>query len=218
MLPLRDSTPRRSFPFINYLIIFVNIFIFLIQLSAPSFEEFVYTWGFVPARFSPFEGQFYKYIFFSMWLHGGWFHLLSNLWFLHIFGDNVEDRLGHLRYLIFYISAGFAAAFLQYVFALGSIVPMIGASGAISGVAGAYFVLFKRSKIEALVPGFFGFWHVVELPSWFFLGYWFVIQLFNGLGSLVVFDINTGGVAWFAHIGGFLLGYYVGKKITKIYN
>ncbi len=211
MLPLRDSTPRRSFPIINYLIIFVNIFVFLIQLSAPSFDEFVYTWGFVPARFSPFEGEFYKYIFFSMWLHGGWFHLLSNMWFLHIFGDNVEDRLGHFRYLLFYISAGFAAALLQYIVSFESLVPMIGASGAISGVAGAYFALFKRSTIEALVPGFFGFWHIVELPSWFFLGYWFVVQLFNGLGSLVAFDINSGGVAWFAHIGGFLWGWWVAK-------
>ncbi len=123
--------------------------------------------------------------------------------------------MGHLKYILFYISAGFAAAFLQYIFALESTVPMIGASGAISGVAGAYFALFKRSTIEALVPDLFGFLHVVELPSWFFLGYWFIIQLFNGLGSLVLFDINQGGIAWFAHIGGFMWGVYIGKRMKR---
>ncbi len=221
MFPIRDSTPRRSFPFVNYFIIFVTVIVFLVQITAPDFdhikggfEAFVFQYGFVPSRFNFFNPFSYRFILYSIFLHGGWFHLISNLWFLHIFGDNVEDELGHLKYLRFYIMAGFAAAFGQLAFNLGSSLPMIGASGAISGVAGAYFVLFKRSKIETLVPTFFGFLNIVELPAWFFLGYWFFIQVFSGLGSLVTFDIQQGGVAWFAHVGGFVFGYVVSKRIS----
>ena len=213
MFPIRDSQPTRRFPLVNYLIIIVTVFVFLIQISAPDFEQFIYQYGFIPSRFSFSDLDSYRYIIYSLFLHGGWFHLLSNIWFLHIFGDNVEDRIGHLSYLGFYLAAGFAATFLQLLFSLGSSIPMVGASGAISGVAGAYFVLFKRAKIEALAPGFFGFLHPVELPAWFFLGYWFVIQVFSGVGSLVTFDIQQGGVAWFAHIGGFVFGYLVGKQL-----
>ncbi len=213
MFPIRDSQPTRRFPLVNYLIIIVTVFVFLIQISAPDFEQFIYQYGFIPSRFIFSDLDSYRYIIYSLFLHGGWFHLLSNIWFLHIFGDNVEDRTGHLSYLGFYLAAGFAATFLQLLFSLDSSIPMVGASGAISGVAGAYFVLFKRAKIEALVPGFFGFIHFVKLPAWFFLGYWFIIQVFSGLGSLVTFDINQGGVAWFAHIGGFVFGYLVGKQL-----
>jgi membrane associated rhomboid family serine protease len=214
MFPIQDSTPRKNFPFINYLIIFITVIIFLIQISAADFEALVFQYGFVPARFNFFDPSSYRFILYSIFLHGGWFHLLSNMWFLHIFGDNVEDELGHLKYLGFYIVAGFAAAFGQLIFNLGSNLPMIGASGAISGVVGAYFVLFKRSRIKALVPTFFGFWDIIELPAWFFLGYWFVIQLFSGLGSLVSYDIQQGGVAWFAHVGGFVFGYLAGKRLS----
>jgi len=213
MFPLKDSTPRKRFPIINYSIIFFTFFVFLRQITAADFEQFVYNFGFVPARFNFLDLSSYKYILYSIFLHGGWFHLLSNMWFLHIFGDNVEDKLGHFFYLIFYLLAGILAVFSQLIFNLGSDIPLIGASGAISGVAGAYFVLFKRSKIEALVLDFFGFFHVVELPAWFFLGYWFLIQLFSGFGSLVSFDVNQGGVAWFAHIGGFLFGWWLAKRI-----
>lgn len=215
MFPLRDSTPRRSFPWVNYSIIFLTIYVFILQLTAPDFEQFIYQYGFVPSRFNFFDLSSYRYIIYSIFLHGGFFHIISNLWFLHIFGDNVEDSLGHFLYLFFYLIGGMVAVFAQLVFNFGSDIPMIGASGAISAVAGAYFVLFKRSKIEALVPDFIGFLHIVELPSWFFLGYWFVLQVFSGLGSLVTFDIQQGGVAWFAHIGGFVYGVYVAKKIKK---
>ncbi|MDH7476251.1 MAG: rhomboid family intramembrane serine protease [Microgenomates group bacterium] len=213
MFPIRDSTPTRKFPLVNYLIIITTIIVFFIQLSAPDFENFIIQYGFIPSRFNFFDIHSYKYILFSIFLHGGIFHIVSNLWFLHIFGDNVEDRLGHFKYLIFYLLAGSVAVIAQLIFNFGSQLPMIGASGAISGVAGAYFVFFKNSTIEALVPGLFGFLHLVELPAWFFLGYWFFIQLFSGLGSLVTFDINQGGVAWFAHIGGFLFGWWIAKKI-----
>lgn len=215
MFPIRDTTPRKSFPIINYLIIFINVLVFLTQISVPNFEQFIFRYGFVPTQFNFFGSNSYKSILYSMFLHGGWFHLLSNMWFLHIFGDNVEDRLGHLGYLIFYIIAGFFATFSQLIFNLASNVPMIGASGAISGVAGAYFILFNKSTIETLVPTLFGFYDIIELPVWFFLGYWFVIQVFSGLGSLVTFDINQGGVAWFAHVGGFVYGYLIAKQLWK---
>ncbi|GIW62514.1 MAG: rhomboid family intramembrane serine protease [Patescibacteria group bacterium] len=215
MFPLKDLTYRKSFPLINYLIIISNFAVFLYQVSYPDFDKFVYNYGFVPSKYSPFEVDFYKYAFFSMWLHGGWFHFLSNMWFLHIFGDNVEDKLGHLTYLLFYIFSGFSALFLQYLMSLSSSLPMIGASGAVSGVAGAYFVLFNRSKILTLVIGFLGFIHLLELPAWFFLGYWFVIQLFSGIGSLLSYDPNIGGIAWFAHLGGFVYGYWTAKKFKN---
>ncbi|GIW64619.1 MAG: rhomboid family intramembrane serine protease [Patescibacteria group bacterium] len=215
MFPIRDSTPRRSFPFVNYLIIITTIFVFLLQISASNFEDFIFQYGFIPSRFNFLDLDSYKYILFSIFLHGGFFHLISNLWFLHIFGDNVEDRLGHFFYFVFYLLAGFLAVFFQLIFNFNSDIPMIGASGAISGVAGAYIVFFKRSNIEAIVPSFFGFFHLIKLPAWFFLGYWFFIQVFSGLGSLVTFDIQQGGVAWFAHIGGFLFGYYFVKKFYR---
>lgn len=216
MFPIKDSTPRRSFPIVNYLIIGFTIFVFFLQISAPSFEAFVFQFGFVPSRFDFLDLSSYKYILYSIFLHGGIFHIGSNLWFLHIFGDNVEDRMGHLKYLIFYILAGTVAVFAQLFFNFGSNIPMIGASGAISGVTGAYFVLFRHSKIESLVPTFFGFYNIVELPAWFFLGYWFVIQLFSGVGSLVAYDINQGGVAFFAHIGGFIFGYLTSKQLKSV--
>mgnify|MGYP005855676213 CR=1 FL=1 len=216
MFPLRDSSLRKSFPWVNYAIIFLTIYVFILQLMAPNFEEFIYQYGFVAARFDLLNLSTYRSMIFSIFLHGGFFHLFSNLWFLHIFGDNVEDKMGHFLYLFFYLTGGVAAIFAQLIFNLGSEIPMIGASGAISAVAGAYFVMFKNSKIEALVPDFIGFLHIIELPSWFFLGYWFVLQVFSGLGSLVTFDIHQGGVAWFAHIGGFLYGVYSAKKLKKI--
>ena len=215
MFPIRDSTPRRSFPIVNYLIIAITIYVFIIQISSPSFDAFVFKFGFVPSRFNFFDLNSYKYILYSIFLHGGLFHIASNLWFLHIFGDNVEDRLGHFWYPIFYILAGVVAVFAQLIFNLGSNIPMIGASGAISGVAGAYFVLFRHSKIESLVPTFFGFYDIIELPVWFFLGYWFVIQLFSGVGSLVTYDIQQGGVAFFAHIGGFIFGCLVSSSAAE---
>jgi len=213
MFPIRDLTPRRSFPIVNYLIIAITIYVFFIQISSPDFEAFVFQYGFVPARFNFFDLSSYRYILYSIFLHGGLIHIASNLWFLHIFGDNVEDRMGHFWYPIFYILAGVVAVFAQLLFNQGSSIPMIGASGAISGVSGAYFALFKHSKIKSLVPTFFGFYDIIELPAWFFLGYWFVIQLFSGVGSLVAYDINQGGVAFFAHIGGFVFGYLIAKNL-----
>lgn len=207
MIPLYDTNTRKSFPFINYLIIGVNIFVFVLQLMAVNVDAFITTYAFIPARFSFINPATFMQIFTSMWLHGGFLHIISNMWFLHIFGDNVEDRLGHFRYIFFYVTSGIAAVAAQYIISPASSIPLIGASGAIAGVTGAYFLLFRRSRVVALVPSFFGFWHRVELPSWIFLGYWFVLQIISGFGSLAAAGSDKGGVAFFAHIGGFVCGY-----------
>ncbi|MBI2051676.1 rhomboid family intramembrane serine protease [Candidatus Roizmanbacteria bacterium] len=210
MFPIRDSTPRQSFPFVNYALILLNVLVFVVELAAPNFDVFVDRYAFIPAQFSFFRIDSYFPIFTALFVHGGFLHIASNMWFLHIFGDNIEDRFGHLLYLFFYLAAGFIATMGQYVFTAGSPVPMIGASGAVSGVAGAYYVLFRHSKVETLVALFL-VWTVIELPASFVLGYWFVTQLFAGLGSLATIDINQGGIAFFAHIGGFIFGYLVAK-------
>lgn len=213
MFPLYDTTEeRRSFPFINYLLIGLNIFAFYIQITAPSFEEFIYQYAFIPAEFSIFNPASYIYIFTSIFMHGGLLHIISNLWFLHIFGDNVEDRMGHFTYLIFYLLGGVAASLAQYAIDPSGVIPMIGASGAISAVSGAYFVLFKHAKIRSLVT--LGFYiSTVDLPAWLFLGYWFIIQVLSGFTT---FDPSGGGgVAWFAHIGGFVFGWVVGSLFAR---
>lgn len=215
MFPLKDSTPRRTFPYINYLIIILNVVVFIYQLTQSDSDAFVSQYAFVPAQFHYLDLTSYIPIFTSLFLHGGFLHIISNMWFLHIFGDNIEDAMGHIPYLFFYFLAGFVATMLQYIFIPGSDIPMIGASGAISGVAGAYFVLFRRSKVLTLVTYFFWIWDIIELPVWLFLGYWFILQLFYGLGSVVSFDVNQGGVAWFAHVGGFIFGYLIAKRIKN---
>lgn len=207
MIPLRDSTPRRTFPIVNLLIIAVNIYAFFQQVTAPHFEGFIKAYGFVPAQFNLADPSSYTAIFTSMFMHGSIIHIISNLWFLHIFGDNVEDEMGHLRYLVFYLLGGIAATLTQYFLDPSSTIPLIGASGAISAVAGAYFVLHAHAKVETLIPFFF-IWDIVELPARFMLGYWFVVQLLSGLSSV---GTEGGGIAWFAHIGGFLFGYLVAK-------
>lgn len=210
MFPLTDSTPRERFPFINYVIILINILVFFAQITAGSFEAFTLKHSFIPQEFSFINLNSYVPLFTSMFLHGGFFHILSNMWFLHIFGDNVEDRLGHFYYPLFYLGAGFASVVAQYFLDPASSVPMIGASGAISGTAGAYFVFYKRSTVKTVITLLF-FWTIVELPATIVLGYWFISQLFAGIGSLASIDPNQGGVAFFAHIGGFLFGYIVAK-------
>lgn len=213
MFPLRDSTPRHSFPLINYILIIANVVVFIYQLMLTNTDAFVYQYAFIPSEFNPFNIFSYYYVFTSIFLHGGFLHLISNVWFLHVFGDNVEDVMGHFHYLIFYLLAGVAATLLQYYFTINSDIPMIGASGAISGVAGAYFVLFRKSKVLTLVTYFFWIWDIVELPVWFFLGYWFVIQFFQGIGSIVSIDVQHGGVAYLAHVGGFIFGYIYSQRV-----
>lgn len=207
MIPLHDTNQRTSFPFINYFFIISNILVFILQLSAPNIEAFIIAHGFVPSRFSLIDPTTWYQVISSMWLHGGFLHIIFNMWFLHIFGDNVEDRIGHLRYFVFYVICGIAAVGAQYIIDPTSSIPLIGASGAIAGVTGAYLKLFKDARIVTLVPSFFGLWHRIILPAWIFLGYWFLLQIISGVSSLATIEINDGGVAFFAHIGGFVAGY-----------
>lgn len=211
MIPLRDTNPRYSFPIVNYIIIVLNVVVFLFQISLGNkIETFIYHFGLVPSRILS-DIQYYDInlmtflpVLSSMFLHGGWMHLIGNMLFLHVFGDNVEDRLGHLKYLLFYILSGIGASALQFFVYPFSEIPMVGASGAIAGVLGAYIVLFPRAKVLTLFPVFF-FIQFLEIPAYFFLGLWFIMQLFSGMLSIGIGG-DAGGVAWWAHIGGFVAG------------
>lgn len=205
MFPLYDITEKQKIPYVNYLLIILNIIVFGIQIASPDFEDFIHNWGFIPLLFDYTDISSYKYLISSMFLHGSILHLAANLWFLHLFGDNVEDRLGHLAYLMFYLLAGVTATMAQMYFIYWQNIPLIGASGAISGVAGAYLIFQARSKIVSLVPvGFFI--TTMRLPAWFFLIYWFLLQLVSGFASTTQINYNLGGTAWWAHVGGFLFG------------
>lgn len=205
MIPLYDTVRTRKFPFINLLLIVANILVFIyeLQLSSSALERFIFTWGAIPADLANNPAGVWITIFTAMFLHGGWFHLLSNMWFLYIFGDNVEARLGGIRYLIFYLLSGVAAVFLQTYILASSNVPMIGASGAIAGVLGAYLVSYPRSRIASLVPILFIF-TIVEVPAVIFLIFWFISQIYSGLFAMQ--GASASGVAWWAHIGGFVFG------------
>jgi len=216
MIPLRDNIPSRTYPLVNTLLIWANFVVFAYELSrGAALEEFIARWGLVPARLAS-EGLFSPAgltIFSSMFLHGGWLHILGNMWFLYLFGDNVEDRLGHLRYLGFYLLCGVASAATHFLFNPGSAVPVVGASGAIAGVLGAYFVLFPLARVAALVWAFFMAW-VVEVPAMLFLGLWFIFQFVAGMASLPGAVAGaTGGIAWWAHVGGFVAGVLLVKLL-----
>src|SRR4030043_1114181 len=209
MIPIRDALRSRAFPVVNVAILVLNVLSLLRQpTQGPALKEALYLYGIVPLRYSDpglsahFTG-FQQYLPFltSMFLHGGFLHIIMNMWFLYIFGDNIEDRLGHIRYLIFYLFCGVAAGLIHLFTNWNSNVPTIGASGAISGVMGAYLLLYPRSKILTLIPIFF-FFQFVEFPAFIFLGFWLLLQLFSA--SLT--PKNFGGVAFWAHIGGFIAG------------
>lgn len=205
MIPLYDTIRSRQFPFINWLLILANaaVFWYELQLGESALQSFTFMWGLVPAQLITNPQEEWPTIFTSMFLHGGWFHILSNMWVLYIFGDNIEDRLGSIRYLIFYMLSGIAAALLQVFVVQGSSVPMIGASGAIAGVLGAYLISFPRSRIASLVPILFIF-TIIEVPAVLFLVFWFITQLYSGLFAMQ--GSAGSGIAWWAHIGGFIFG------------
>ncbi|MBW2467368.1 MAG: rhomboid family intramembrane serine protease [Deltaproteobacteria bacterium] len=213
MLPLKDNIPARNFPYVNIGLIVINTVFFIYQMSyGPGFERVIFTLGFIPARFLAQQGDNVLFptgflpVFSSMFLHANLVHLISNMWMLWIFGDNVEDCMGHGRYLMFFILCGVASVFAQAVSNPHSTIPMVGASGAISGVLGAYFLTYPHARILTLVPIVIIF-YVVELPAYFFLGFWFVIQFIQGsLYSLNSEQMVGGGVAWWAHVGGFMAG------------
>jgi membrane associated rhomboid family serine protease len=225
MIPLKDDNPRRTLPVVTILLVAANVAAFLYQVSLGprAGQELVMEMGVVPARVPalltgrvPFSLEALQWafspLFSSMFLHGGWLHLIGNMWFLWIFGDNVEDYFGHFRYLLFYLVCGVGAGLAHTVANLSSTVPSVGASGAISGVMGAYIVLYPRARILTLVPLLVIFF-TVRLPAMVILGYWFAIQFFSGLGTLGM--RASGGVAFWAHIGGFALGALIALAVKE---
>ena len=208
MFPVSDVIPSRTVPAATIGLIAVNVLVFFYQLLLPpvALEQFVAAYAVLPAWF------WWPSLFTSQFLHAGWMHILWNMIYLWIFGDNVEDHLGHLGFLLFYLGAGATAALLQILFNPFSGVPMLGASGAIAGVMGAYFVLYPHSRVLTAIFLVFVF-DLVEIPALFFLGIWFLLQLVNGLGSLGVSNAAGGGTAFWAHIGGFVVGIAVGAVL-----
>ncbi len=209
MLPLRDDNPRLTTPFFTVLLILSNVGVFLYQLSLspPAEQQFVYSFAMIPARIplaftspSITLGQAFVPLVTSIFLHGSWLHLLGNMWFLWVFGDNIEDSFGHFNYLLFYLVCGVGASLVHTVANLYSREPAVGASGAISGVMGAYIVLFPRARVITWVPPFF----ILPLPSVVVLAIWFAEQFLSGISTLG--GHGAGGVAWWAHIGGFIIG------------
>jgi len=219
MIPIRDTIRSKNFPVINTLIIGINVLAFLWELSrGMDLQEVFFLYGIVPPRYSnPEISSHFTFIqqglpfLTSMFLHGGILHILSNMWFLYIFGDNIEDRLGHIRYLIFYLLCGVGAGLIHLFTNWNSKMPTIGASGAIAGIMGAYLLLYPRAKILTLIPIFF-FFQFVELSAFIFLGYWLLIQLL----SAGLTPSNVGGIAFWAHIGGFVVGLVFIKLFDRI--
>ena len=207
VIPLRDTIPSSRVPVVNYTIIGINVVVFLHEVTLGSrAESFLFTYGLVPREFT------LATLFTSMFVHAGWLHVLGNMLYLYIFGDNVEDRLGHVRYVLFYLLCGAAAGATHALTAVHSGVPVVGASGAIAGVSGAYFLFFPNSRVVTILPIFI-FIQIVEVPAVFFLLIWFMWQLVSGVATLGV--ASQGGVAVWAHVGGFIAGMILGPVLRR---
>ena len=211
MIPIRDTIPSRTAPIVTVALIILNVIVFLHEAAlGPYLERFVMAYGLIPARLvywdgDPLDPARFLPLVTSMFWHGGWLHLLGNMLYLWIFGDNVEDKLGHFRYLLFYLAAGVAASLTQVALNPGSTLPTVGASGAIAGVLGAYIISFPRARVVTFVPLFFLPW-IVQIPAFVYLAFWFLMQVLSGLAEMGLPAQNGGGVAWWAHIGGFIAG------------
>ncbi|MCS7287297.1 MAG: rhomboid family intramembrane serine protease [Anaerolineae bacterium] len=217
MIPLADDIPSRRLPVITYLIIAINILVFFFELSLGRYlDRFIAIFGLTPwyiVNWSSYPFVFIT-VFTSMFLHAGWIHLFGNMLYLWVFGDNVEDAMGHLRFLFFYLLSGCAAAFAQVLVNPLSKVPMIGASGAVAGVLGAYFLFYPRARVIMAVPFFF-YLQMISVPALLVLGSWFLVQLLNGFATITASTAVTGGVAWWAHIGGFVAGLVLGPIFRR---
>jgi membrane associated rhomboid family serine protease len=223
MFPIRDTVRSRSFPIVNFGLIALNALIFFFEASlGPSgFENFINQFGVVPARLTLDNPLGIVTLFSSMFLHGSWFHLISNMWTLYIFGDNVEDRMGSARYLVFYIFAGVISGLAHSIVTTtfygglspAAQIPTVGASGAIAGVLGAYFILYPSARVTTLVPLFILPWFI-DIPAFVYLGFWFFSQLSSGLLSLGAYGA-FGGIAWWAHIGGFIIGLLLVRSFAR---
>jgi len=224
MIPLRDDTPRYSTPYVTYFIIALNVLVFLFELSVEAqgpraLNSLIHEFGVVPRHLVHAAGGpsvslpgLFLPILTSMFLHASWLHIIGNMWALWIFGDNIEDYLGHFLYLVFYLATGFVAACTHIVLNAGSNVPSVGASGAIAGVMGAYFMLYPRARVLTWFPPIFFFY----LPAWVMLGYWFVYQFLSGAATAIAeTHQTTGGVAFWAHVGGFVAGIVLIKLLPE---
>lgn len=221
MFPLRDSTPSNHFPAVTVLLILLNtaIFVFTLSLGPKGMEQLFYIFGMVPAYFSAPQGESAGYLAFitSTFLHGGWMHLIGNMWILWLFGDNVEDRMGSGRFLLFYLICGVLAGITHYYTNPFSGLPVVGASGAVAGVMGAYFLMFRHARVLTFIPPLF----LLNLPAWIYLGFWAVSQLWSG--TVDVFAGNSGQIAFWAHVGGFaagmlLVSFFVNPRRNPDYN
>lgn len=211
MIPLKDTIRSRHLPVMTWLIIGANILVFAFQLtlSDAQLQTFVNNFALVPAAWQTQPVWFVVTMFTSMFMHGGWMHIIGNMWILFIFGDNVEDRMGPFGFLVFYLLGGLSAGLLQVLVEPSSMVPTLGASGAIAGVMGAYMVLYPRARVVTLIPLFI-FFTTINVPAVLYLGFWFFSQFFSGLS--VLGNVSVGGVAWWAHIGGFIFGALMVRK------
>ncbi|MDN3512830.1 MAG: rhomboid family intramembrane serine protease [Candidatus Brocadia sp.] len=220
MIPIRDRNPSGSFPLVTVSLILVNVLVFLFELSLGTrLDSFLFQFGLVPIKViysadipgSNLANTYFPFLSY-MFLHGGFVHLIGNMWFLWIFGDNIEDRLGRIPFILFYFICGIGSAIVHVYFNSQSGVPCVGASGAIAGVLGAYMVTFPRARVLVILPLFI-IWQIIELPAIFVLGFWFLIQFFTG--ATAISSAHGGGVAWWAHIGGFVLGIILIKIFPK---
>lgn len=207
MFPIRDSQTSRQFPFINLLLILANIYFFVGELIAPDIELFIAQYALIPQAVNFLDINTLKPFITSLFLHAGFLHILSNMWFLWIFGDNVEAKIGHFKYLLFYVFGGITAGLAQYFAIADTSIPMMGASGAIAAVLGAYLRFFPKNTVDTIVP-IFGLPIIVAIPAAFILLYWFVVQAFNGVAAVLVTTAATGGIAYIAHAGGFITGLF----------
>jgi membrane associated rhomboid family serine protease len=216
MIPLKDYNNSKSLPFVTFILIIFNIlmFVYEMRLAPSALESFFYNWGFVPARvgMDVSLGEKFFPLFSCMFLHGGLLHLLGNMWFMWIFADNVEDRMGHFGFIIFYLLCGLAAGLFHWYMQPGSRVPTVGASGAIAGVLGAYVIFFPKAKVSTLVPIVFFYWRILKIPAYIFLGIWFIYQFLMGMTES---SAAVAGIAFWAHIGGFGTGLILAKFFKK---
>jgi len=204
MIPLRDSTPSNKFPVVTVILILLNLLLFYMEVSAgiEQMNAIIYTFGLIPAQYAQPQGSWTGYLPFlsSTFLHGSWMHVIGNMWILWLFGDNVEDKMGRARFLIFYLVCGLIASLTHYLINPSSTVPVVGASGAVAGIMGAYFLMFRQAKVLTYIPPIF----LLNLPAWIYLGFWALSQLFYG-----VFQANGQNIAFWAHIGGFAAGMFL---------
>lgn len=220
MIPLRDNIHSRSRPLVNYALISINVAVFIYQLKLNSLGilgPFINNYSVTPSLLLSDPNLHFMTLITSQFLHGGFLHLIGNMLFLYIFGDNVEDKFGHFPYMVFFVLSGVGAALLQVYFNPVSVIPMIGASGSIAGVLGAYFILYPRAKVMTLIPLWI-FSRVVDIPAFLFLGIWFIVQMYNGTANFYVTSmsgVDSGGVAWWAHSGGFIVG-FIAAVLYKI--